>query len=128
MQKRKLDGLSVFDLPSRVTLRHAVADGHTPRERRSESHSDLAILPRVSGDQCARALERCGLVRSDEGAGAVWMEVGTTFVCVPRCESLPAETLAEILIDSGLSTREFIAQLDLWRPGGGAAVRWGLTG
>jgi hypothetical protein len=116
MQKRKIDGLSLFDLPSRVTVRHAVATGHAPRDRGSESHPDLLILPTVSGDECALALERCGLVRCDERAGVVWMEVGTAFVCVPRCARLPAETLAEILCTSGLSTREFVRELDTWQP------------
>ena len=105
---------SPFDLPSRVALRHAVAMGHGPREPGSDTHPDLAILPTVSGDECAQALERCGLVRSDERAGVVWMEIGALFVCVPRCARLPAETLSEILASTGLSTREFVQQLDRW--------------
>jgi len=44
------------------------------------------------------------------------MEAGGTFVCVPRCTSLPAETLAEILSTSGLSMGDFIKQLDRRRP------------
>jgi hypothetical protein len=44
------------------------------------------------------------------------MEAGGTFVCVPRCASLPAETLVEILSTSGLSTGDFVKQLDRWRP------------
>lgn len=114
MPKRKIDELSPFDPPAHVTLRHVVTNGH--RERQSEWRSDLAILPAVSGDECARALERCGLVRCDEGAGVVWMEVGASFVYVPRCDSLPADTLVEILAASGLSTGDFIKQLDRWRP------------
>src|SRR5580700_9989026 len=104
MPNRKIDGLSPFAAPSRVTF------GHVEPERNSDAPSAMAVLPRVSGDECASALERCGLVRSDEGAGVVWMEAGGTFVCVPRCTSLPAETLAEILSTSGLSRGDFVKQ------------------
>lgn len=115
MPNRKIDGLSPFAAPLRVTFGH-IESALARREGTSEGGSALAILPRVSGDECASALERCGLVRSDEGAGVVWMEAGAKFVCVPRCASLPADTLAEILSTSGLSTGDFVQQLDRWRP------------
>lgn len=115
MPNRKIDGLSPFAAPSRVTFGHVETAGVTPLLRTSERHSGIGILPRVSGDECANALERCGLVRCEEGAGVVWMEVGATFVCVPRCDRLPAETLTDILSTSGLSTGEFVKQLDSWR-------------
>jgi hypothetical protein len=114
MPNRKTDGLSPFAAPSRVTFGHVGSAAARMREGTSDDRS--AVLPRVSGDECASALERCGLVRSDEGAGVVWMEAGGTFVCVPRCTSLPAETLAEILSTSGLSMGDFIKQLDRRRP------------
>ncbi len=116
MPNRKIDGLSPFAAPSRVAFGHVETSGISQHERTSERRSALGILPRVSGDECASALERCGLVRSDEGASFVWMEAGATFVCVPRCDRLPADTLAEILSASGLSTGDFVRQLDRWRP------------
>jgi hypothetical protein len=97
MPKPKIDGLLESDRPSGVTLRHVVAPAYA--------------LPSISGDECARALERCGLVRCDEGAGVVWMEIGASFVCVPRCENLPPETLADILSTSGLSAGDFVKEL-----------------
>jgi len=112
MQKRKIEGLFPLDRSSRVADRHNVASRHETRERQSGGDPALVFaLPSVSGDECARALERCGLRRCDEAAGVVWMEQGASFVCVPLCSSLPQETLDDILATSGLSRRAFLAHL-----------------
>jgi len=72
---------------------------------------DLATLPTCSGDECARALERCGILRFEQGSGVVWMECGATFVAVPACDAVPIETLVDILAKSGLSPKAFLGQL-----------------
>jgi hypothetical protein len=100
MEKRKVEERSAMNSEDRVAVRRGVTVGHNGRAARA--------LPCMSGDECARVLERCGLVRCSERAGVVWMERGSCFVCVPRCESLPMETLVDILMTSGLSTGDFL--------------------
>jgi hypothetical protein len=73
--------------------------------------ADLGSLPICSGDECVRALERCGMLRFEQGSGVVWMECGATFVAVPACNALPAETLSDILLKSGLSPHAFLGEL-----------------
>lgn len=69
-------------------------------------------LPICSGDECARALEKSGMRRFDEGGGVVWMECGATFVAVPACDTIPHETLIDILDNSGLSPQAFVRHLE----------------
>ena len=76
------------------------------------SHADFARLPAISGDECARVLERCGLVRFEVAVGFIWMEYGAAFVPVPQCDIVPVETLHEILTMTGLSTDAFVEELD----------------
>jgi hypothetical protein len=76
-----------------------------------QAKADLRSLPICSGAECVRALERCGMLRFEEGTGVIWMECGATFVAVPACDALPAETLSDILLKSGLSTRAFLGEL-----------------
>jgi hypothetical protein len=78
-----------------------------PAERDRTSQTNSLDLPACSGHECARALERCGMLRFDDGGDVLWMECGATFVAVPACGSLPRETLADILAKSGLSTEAF---------------------
>jgi hypothetical protein len=82
-------------------------------KRDEQFHMDLASLPTCSGDECAGALERCGMLRFDQGCGVVWMECGATFVAVPACNAVPIETLADILVKSGLSPKAFLGQLQI---------------
>lgn len=82
-----------------------------PAERELQSQADLMNLPACSGDECARALERCGMLRLDEGSDVLWMERGTSFVAVPACGTVPRETLADILDQSGLSPQAFLRHL-----------------
>ena len=112
MQQRDIDELSPLDRLSPVAFRRIVAGECLLPGQGRGGGCELSV--RISGDECARALEQCGLVRFDEGAGVVWMEHGATFVCVPRCDSLPTETLVDILATIGLSTRDFVKTLDRW--------------
>jgi hypothetical protein len=82
-----------------------------PPERERSSRADRIDLPACSGDECARALEKCGMLRFDERADVLWMECGATFVAVPVCGTVPRETLADILAKSGLSRQTFVRHL-----------------
>jgi hypothetical protein len=70
------------------------------------------MLPAICGEECVRALERCGLVRFEEVGGVVWMEDGAAFVLVPMCNVVPMETLSGILAMTGISGATFLEQLD----------------
>jgi|HubBroStandDraft_1064217.scaffolds.fasta_scaffold624414_1 hypothetical protein len=84
---------------------------YDPAERERQPQASLVDLPACSGDAWARALERCGMLRFDEGSDVFWMERGTSFVAVPACGTVPRETLAEILDESGLSPHALLRHL-----------------
>jgi hypothetical protein len=73
--------------------------------------NDAGVVPAVSGEQCARALERLGLTRCSEQPGVSWMLHGSRFVAVPMCNVLPAETLLDLLEGIGIAVRDLVAQL-----------------
>jgi len=82
-----------------------------PAERDRTSRTNILDLPACSGHECARALERCGMLRFDDSGDVLWMECGATFVAVPACGAVPRETLANILHKSGLSIQAFLRHL-----------------
>jgi hypothetical protein len=82
-----------------------------PAERDRTSQTNILDLPACSGHECARALERCGMLRFDDSGDVLWLECGATFVAVPACGAVPRETLADILHKSGLSTQTFLRHL-----------------
>jgi hypothetical protein len=86
-------------------------DSFASSTQSEQTKADLGSLPTCSGDECVRVLERCGMLRFEEGTGVVWMECGATFVAVPACDAVPAETLIDILLKSGLSPRAFLGKL-----------------
>jgi hypothetical protein len=94
------------------TIRHGATTENSVVRSRMSSHADFARLPAISGDECARVLERCGLVRFEVAVGVIWMEYGAAFVPVPQCDVVPVETLYEILTMTGLSTDAFVEELD----------------
>jgi hypothetical protein len=99
-----------LDRLARVTDRHGAATRHASGQP-GKWHSGEAQLPSVSGNDCALALERCGLVRCEEVPGIVWMECGASYVAVPMCDAVPAETLVDILSTAGLSRQGFLEEL-----------------
>jgi hypothetical protein len=74
MPKRAIDESSQSCPPARVTLRHAVTSGHAPAGEARVLR--LAGVPTVSGDDCARSLARCGMVRWRETPGCLGAEHG----------------------------------------------------
>jgi len=113
MVDRTSDSTWPPERPSGIILRHAEITDHVDAAPTSsqQARSGDALLSGVSGQDCARALERCGILRFEEAPGVIWMEVGATFVAVPRCDAVPVETLCGILTDSGLSVEAFVEHL-----------------
>jgi hypothetical protein len=82
-----------------------------PLQWEQGARGDFTDLPVCSGDECARALEKCGMLRFDEGDDVLWMECGATFIAIPACGTVPRETLADILSRTGLSPQAFLRHL-----------------
>ena len=112
MLKLRLDSFWPLDRLTDDAIRHGETTENSAVRSRAALHADFAKLPAVSGEDCARVLERCGLVRFEEAVGVIWMEQGAAFVAVPQCDVVPVETLHGILNMTGLSTDAFLEQLD----------------
>ena len=109
MFKPTIESLWQFVPTTDGALRHSGAKDHAYA---FAFPSRASLLPTMSGDECARALERCGLLRFEEVAGVIWMEFGAAFVAVPQCDVVPIETLEGILAMIGLPMGAFLEQLD----------------
>ncbi|MBI4507531.1 MAG: type II toxin-antitoxin system HicA family toxin [Chloroflexi bacterium] len=71
------------------------------------------MLPRVSGRECVRALERAGFyVRRQEGSHiVVRRDAPFTQVVVPEHRELDRGTLRAIIRQAGLSVEDFVSLL-----------------
>ncbi|MGQ0655691.1 MAG: type II toxin-antitoxin system HicA family toxin [Betaproteobacteria bacterium] len=68
-------------------------------------------LPRVSGAEAVRALERLGFVMARQRGSHIVMRRGPTGCVVPNHRELKTGTLAGVLKQAGVSTEEFIKVL-----------------
>jgi len=69
-------------------------------------------LPRISGDEAARALERADFARvSQRGSHLKLRTDGGRVVIIPMHRELAAGTLRSIIRQSGLSVDEFLERL-----------------
>jgi predicted RNA binding protein YcfA (HicA-like mRNA interferase family) len=68
-------------------------------------------LPRVSGSEAIRALERLGFIRVRQRGSHVFMRKGQASCVVPEHAELKVGTLAGVLRQAGLSIEEFVAGL-----------------
>ena len=68
-------------------------------------------LPRVSGAEIIRALERLGFVKARQSGSHVVMKRGSTGCVVPLHSEAKVGTLAGTLRQAGVSGDEFIAAL-----------------
>jgi predicted RNA binding protein YcfA (HicA-like mRNA interferase family) len=70
-------------------------------------------LPRISGRECIRALERAGFYRKRQAGSHVVMRRAEPFaqVVVPDHEELDRGTLRAIIRQTGLSADEFLRLL-----------------
>jgi hypothetical protein len=93
-----------------VAIRHVEAIGHTSSTRLVPPA--LVSRAAISGDDCLRVLERFGLTQYEKVRGGIWMESGAAFVLVPECESLPIETIVDLLDEARISLEDFLEHLD----------------
>ncbi len=68
-------------------------------------------LPRVSGAEVVRALERLGFVVARQRGSHIVMRRGSTGCVVPNHRELKVGTLAGILKQAGVTPDEFIGNL-----------------
>ena len=68
-------------------------------------------LPRVSGAEAIRALERLGFVRIRQSGSHVFMRRGHDSCVVPLHAELKVGTLAGLLRQASVSTEEFVPKL-----------------
>ena len=69
-------------------------------------------LPRISGDEATRALERAGFRRiSQRGSQLKLRSDGGRVVIIPLHRELATGTLRSIIRQSGLSVEEFLERL-----------------
>ncbi len=68
-------------------------------------------LPRVSGAEAIRALERLGFQRIRQAGSHVFMRRGADSCVVPLHAELKVGTLAGVLRQAGVAADEFVAQL-----------------
>ncbi len=68
-------------------------------------------LPRISGSEAIRALERLGFARIRQSGSHVFMRRGQDTCVVPAHPELKVGTLAGFLRQAGVSTEEFLAKL-----------------
>lgn len=73
----------------------------------------MTKLPRISGRECIRALERAGFYRKRQAGSHVVMRRAEPFaqVVVPDHEELDRGTLRAIIRQTGLSADEFLRLL-----------------
>jgi predicted RNA binding protein YcfA (HicA-like mRNA interferase family) len=68
-------------------------------------------LPRISGAEAIRALERLGFVRVRQSGSHVVMRRGQDTCVVPAHAELKVGTLAGVLRQAGVSTDELLGEL-----------------
>jgi len=68
-------------------------------------------LPRLSGAEILRALERLGFERRRQSGSHVVMRRGSTGCVVPLHPEVKVGTLAGVLRQAGVTAEEFIAAL-----------------
>ena len=68
-------------------------------------------LPRVSGTEAIRALERLGFVRIRQSGSHVFMRRDKDSCVVPLHTELKVGTLAGLLRQASVSTQEFVTKL-----------------
>jgi predicted RNA binding protein YcfA (HicA-like mRNA interferase family) len=68
-------------------------------------------LPRVSGQEAIRALERLGFARIRQTGSHVFMRRGQDSCVVPAHAELKVGTLAGLLRQASVSVDEFLAKL-----------------
>lgn len=68
-------------------------------------------LPRVSGAQAVRALERLGFAVARQRGSHIVMRRGSTGCVVPNHRELKTGTLAGVLKQAGVSVEDFINAL-----------------
>jgi len=68
-------------------------------------------LPRVSGAQVIRALEKLGFVQVRQNGSHVVMRRGASGCVVPTHHEVKIGTLAGLLRQAGVSSEEFAAKL-----------------
>lgn len=71
----------------------------------------MSKLPRVSGAQAARALERLGFVRLGQSGSHLIMRHGERGCVVPMHSELKVGTLSGVLRQAQVSAEDFIAAL-----------------
>ena len=71
----------------------------------------MARLPRISGHEAIRALERLGFARIRQSGSHVFMRRGQDACVVPAHAELKVGTLAGLLRQAGVTTEEFVAEL-----------------
>ena len=71
----------------------------------------MPSLPRVSGRETIRALERLGFVVSRQRGSHVILRRGSTGCVVPDHKELKTGTLSGVLKQAGVSAEEFVAAL-----------------
>ena len=75
----------------------------------------MPSLPRVSGAQAIRALEKLGFVVTRQRGSHVVLRQGSVGCVVPNHRELKTGTLAGVLKQAGVSVEKFIAALRLLR-------------
>lgn len=68
-------------------------------------------LPRVSGAQVVRALQRLGFAVARQRGSHIVMRRGSSGCVVPNHRELKSGTLAGVLKQAGISAEEFMQQL-----------------
>lgn len=72
----------------------------------------MANLPRISGREAVRALERLGFIIRRQRGSHVILRRGSTGCVVPDHKELKTGTLNGILKQAGVSAEEFVAALE----------------
>ncbi|HMA88573.1 MAG TPA: type II toxin-antitoxin system HicA family toxin [Burkholderiales bacterium] len=68
-------------------------------------------LPRVSGAEVVRALQRLGFVVARQRGSHIVMRRGSSGCVVPNHQELKTGTLSGVLKQAGVSAEEFLQQL-----------------
>lgn len=68
-------------------------------------------LPRVSGAEVVRALQRLGFAVARQRGSHIVMRRGSSGCVVPNHQELKTGTLAGVLKQAGVSAEEFLRQL-----------------
>jgi hypothetical protein len=72
----------------------------------------LAVLPAVSGRECARVLESAGYRRCNPPPAVVWLERDGRCIAVPLSRVVDANVLAALLREARITPVEFIERLN----------------